>query len=93
MAKYAHLTPEHLFSSAAVETTGVFGPSTKALLKELGHRMIQTMGEEAATNYLIQRLSVAVQWGNCASVKGTARQLETGLIDLLSEFKLTQIFI
>ena len=55
VAKYAHLTPSHLFSPIAVETTGVFGPRTKALLKELGHRMTQTTREEAATTYLIQR--------------------------------------
>ena len=81
MAKYAHLTPAHLFSPIAVETTGVFGPRTKALLKELGNRMTQSTGEEAATTYLIQRLSVAVQRGNCASVMGTAGPLKSGLID------------
>ena len=79
VAKYAHLTPAHLFSPITVETTGVFGPCTKALLKELGHRMTQSMGEEAATTYL--RLSVAVQRGNCAYVMGTAGLLESGLID------------
>ena len=76
MAKHAHLTPVHLFSPVVVETTGVFDPRTKAILKELDHQMTQTMGEEAATTYLIQRLSVAVQQGNCASVKGTTGQLK-----------------
>ena len=61
VAKYVHLTPVHLFSPAAVETTGVFGPHTKALLKDLVRQMTQTTGEEAATTYLFQRLLVAVQ--------------------------------
>ena len=46
-------------------------------------------GKEAATTYLIQRLSVAVQWGNCASVMGTAGPLKSGL---MTELKLTQFF-
>ena len=35
-----------------------------------GPRSTQAMGEEAATAHLMQRLSVAVQWGNCISVMG-----------------------
>ncbi len=58
---------------------GVLGPRTKALLRDLGRRVTQTTEEEAATTYLVQRLSVAVQWGNCASVMGTRGQLDSGL--------------
>ena len=79
VSKYVHLTPVHLFSPIAVETMGVFGPRTKALLKDLGRRVTQTTGEEAATAYLFQRLSVAVQRGNCASVMGTTGQPVSGL--------------
>ena len=35
VAKYVNLTPEHLFSPIAVETMGVLGPCTKALLRDL----------------------------------------------------------
>ena len=79
VAKYVNLTPEHLFSPIAVETMGVLGPRTKALLRDLGRWVTQTSGEEAATTYLVQRLSVAVQRGNCASVMGTTGQLDSGL--------------
>ena len=44
VAKYVQLIPVHLFSPVTVETTGVFGPCTKALLKDLGHWMTQTTG-------------------------------------------------
>ena len=42
-----------------------------AFLKDLGHRLARVTGEEKSTTYLLQRLSVAVQWGNTASVLGT----------------------
>ena len=72
VTKYVNLTLEHLFSPITVETMGVLGPRTKALRRDLGQQVTQTTGEEAATTYLVQRLSVAVQHGNCAlSVMGT----------------------
>ena len=79
MAKYVNLTPEHPFSPIAVETMGVLGPCTKVLLRDLGRWVTQTTGKEAATTYLVQRLSVAVQRGNCTSAKGTTGQLDSGL--------------
>ena len=68
VTKYVHLTPVHLFSPIIVETMGVFSPHTKALVTDLGRRLTQTTRKEAATTYLFQRLSVAVQQNNCASV-------------------------
>ena len=62
---------------------GVLAPRTKALLRDLGRRVTQRTGEEAATTYLVQRLSVAVQQGNCASVMGTRGQLDSGLLTKL----------
>ena len=41
-----------------------------AFLKDLGRRVAQTT-EERSTTFLLQRLSVAVQRGNAASVLGT----------------------
>ena len=81
IAEYADLSQMHHFSPVAVETTGVFGPQTKTFIKDLGHRITQATGEEAATTYLIQKLSVAVQWGNSASVMGTTGQHNLGLFD------------
>ena len=79
VAKYVNLTPEHRFFPIAVETMGVLGLRTKVLLRDLRHWVTQTTREEAATIYLVQRQSVAVQRGNCASVMGTTGQLNSGL--------------
>ena len=57
----------------AIETTGVFGPRTTQFLKELGHRLRQVSGEANSYAYLTQRLSVAIQRGNAASVLGTMK--------------------
>ena len=50
-----------------------FGPKTTEFLKELGHRLRQVSGEANSFAYLTQRLSVAVQRGNAASVLGTIK--------------------
>ena len=55
------------------ETSGVFGPKTMEFLKGLGHRLRQVSGEANSFAYLTQRLSVAVQRGNAASVLGTMK--------------------
>ena len=55
----------------AIETTGAIGPQSLEFLKELGQRLRQVSGESNSTTYLLQRLSVAVQRGNAASVLGS----------------------
>eukprot|EP00731_Ephydatia_muelleri_P022869 Em0015g452a len=57
----------------AIETSGVFGPRTTEFLKELGLRLRQVSGEANSFAYLTQRLSIAVQRGNAASVLGTIK--------------------
>eukprot|EP00731_Ephydatia_muelleri_P000326 Em0001g326a len=61
------------YPRVAIETSGVFGPKTTEFLKELGHRLRQVSGEANSFAYLTQRLSVAVQRGNAASVLGTIK--------------------
>ena len=51
--------------------TGVFGLLTWAFLKDLGHCFALATGEERSHTYLVQRISVAIQRGNAASVMGT----------------------
>ena len=74
-AKYEHLDASHSFVPVAVETAGVFGPLTRAFLKDLGRRIALVTGEEKSYSYLVQRVSVAIQRGNAASVVGTMGQL------------------
>ncbi len=70
-AKYMGLSSLHCFTPVAIETSGVFGPKSLLFVSELGRRLARVTGELRSTNYLLQRLSVAVQRGNSASVMGT----------------------
>ena len=68
---YGNLVPSHFFVSIAFETSGVIGPKSRLFLKELGHRLKLSTGEARSAAFLLQRLSVAVQRGNAASVLGS----------------------
>ena len=48
-----------------------FGPKSLAFIKELESRIHQETGEETATSYLKQHLSMAIQRGNQAAVLGS----------------------
>ena len=69
--KYKHLSSHLFFTPVAIETSGVYGQKTTDFIKELGHRLRQVSGEANSFQYLAQRLSVAIQRGNSASVMGT----------------------
>ncbi len=75
--KYSHLNQCHSFVPVAIETTGVFGPETMEFLRELGRRLQLVSVDHNSFTNLIQRLLVAVQRGNAASVLGSARSLES----------------
>ena len=75
-SKYSHLDQYHLFVPVAIETTGVFGPETMEFLREMGRRLQLVSADHNSTTYLIQRLSVAVQRGNAASVLGSVRNMD-----------------
>ena len=70
-AKYSNLGALHCFTPVAIETSRVFGPKSLLFVRELGRRIARVTGEVKSTNYLVQRLSVAVQRGNSAAVLGT----------------------
>ena len=67
-AKYISLPAGHQFVPVAVETMGAMGPRTLLFLKELGKRMRAQTGEARLADYLLQRLSAAVQRGNAISI-------------------------
>ena len=69
--KYRYLPSTHGFSPLSIETMGAMGPKSMALLREVGRRVAAESGEPRSTDYVLQRLSVAVQRGNCASVLGS----------------------
>ena len=66
-AKYSNLNSAHTFTPVAIETSGVFGAKTMRFVQKLGQRLEGVTGEARSTNFLIQRLSVAVQRGYSAA--------------------------
>jgi len=77
--KYEHLEGRFIFCPIAVETFGPWGPATKELVACIGRRLAEKTGEMRSTDFLRQRISVAIQRGNAVSVLGThtaARGLE-----------------
>ncbi|XP_021962574.1 uncharacterized protein LOC110858198 [Folsomia candida] len=71
MKRYEDLLDRFLFVPVAVETTGVWGKEGLSLIKEIGTRITALTDEKRATNFLIQRISIAVQRGNVAAILGS----------------------
>ena len=70
--KYAtSLSPLFIFVPIAVETFGVLGDAASEFMYELSKRISAVSGEPRSRTFLLQRLSVAIQRGNAASVLGT----------------------
>jgi len=72
-SKYQDLVAsgDFLFYAVACETLGTWGPSASSFCKVLGGRIAQVTGDPRSLSFLLQRLSLAVQRGNAASVLGT----------------------
>ena len=70
--KYADLTSTYHFVPVAVETLGALCEEADDFVHELGRRITAVTGERRATEFLLQRLSVAIQRGNASAVLGTA---------------------
>src|SRR5580693_2904633 len=65
--KYHALDQSHIFIPVAVETFGPWGDEALAFVKEVGRRLSLATGDPRETNFLFQRLGVAIQIGNAAS--------------------------
>ena len=68
---YSTLQSTYRFEPLAIETTGVYGKSSIKFIAELGRRISAVTGEKRETQWLRQRLSVAVMKGNSASILAT----------------------
>jgi hypothetical protein len=68
-----------------VETLGTFGEEALQLVNELGGRHLNTTGDAREKMWLIQRISVAIQWGNVARVLA-ATPLTSKTVDAISPF-------
>ena len=74
-SKYPDLVRRYRFEPVAIETSGVFGPSTRSIVNEIGKRISEKTGEKRETFWLKQRLSIAIQKGNSLSIISSAKHL------------------
>ena len=70
-AKYAHLDMSQHSVPFVVETSGVLGDAAEDFTRDLGRRLYKATGEPRSREFLLQRISVAVQRGNAAAALGT----------------------
>jgi len=67
-SKYSSLAATYYFVPVAVETLGALGQEAAQFISDLGRRITATTGQPRSVAFLFQRLSVAIQRGNAASV-------------------------
>ena len=73
--KYPEMVRRYRFEPIAIETSGVFGPTTRLIVQEIGKRISQLSGDKRETMWLKQRLSMAIQRGNASSILSSAKHL------------------
>lgn len=78
--KYSTLDTGYIFEPFAVETLGPWAPGAHLIYKDLAKRLVEASRDQNAGIYLAQRLSIAIQRGNAASVLGTLPS-GSGLLD------------
>ena len=61
-----------------VETLSPMGDEASDFMHQLGRRITSVSGERRATEFVIQRLSVATQRGNASCVLGTINSTTDG---------------
>jgi len=69
--KYSHLSATYCCLPVAMESMGALGQEATEFLQELGGRIVAATGDPRSSEFLFQRLSVAVQRSNAACVLGT----------------------
>lgn len=84
-SKYKAIKESHFFCAFAVETLGPWSQDAKYLYNELGHLLKNYSGVPSAKAFLRQRISIAIQRGNAASVLGTV-PLSPGLDEVFLLF-------
>jgi hypothetical protein len=72
-SKYRELqaSGDYIFTPIAIETLGSWGPAASSFCEDLGARLARESGDLRSASFLRQRLGIAVQRGNAASVLGT----------------------
>lgn len=70
-SKYRAIIDNYIFVVFAVETLGPWCSEAKAFVSELGKHLQSITNDPRATEYLRQRIGIAIQRGNAASIMGT----------------------
>ena len=73
--KYPDLVRRFQFEPVAIETSGVFGPTTKNIVLEIGKRISEKTGEKRETFWLKQQLNIAILKGNALSISSSTKHL------------------
>ena len=74
-SKYPELVQRYKFEPIAIETSGVFGPSTRNIVHEIGKRITDKTGDKRETLWLKQRLNIAIQKGNALSIISSVKHM------------------
>ena len=74
-SKYPDLVRRFRFEPVAIETSGAFGPSTSAIVNEIGKRISEKTEDKRETSWLKQRLSIAILKGNALSIMASANHM------------------
>ncbi|KAI8423875.1 hypothetical protein MSG28_012876 [Choristoneura fumiferana] len=69
-----HPASSSIGSATRAETLGPWVPGALSLFKDLSKRLSDTTGDRRAGSFLAQRISLAIQRGNTASIFGTMPQ-------------------
>jgi hypothetical protein len=77
--KHSSFSVIYCFVPIAIETLGAIGEDEADFIRRLGRRITAASGERRATEFLLQRLSVAIQRGNAMSLMGTVDSAEEKL--------------
>ena len=68
IAKYAKLGRRFIFQPVAVETSGAIGISTIQFFKDLGRRLTVRFQDQRESDFLFQRVSLAILMGGAFSI-------------------------
>ncbi|CAH2232343.1 jg26186, partial [Pararge aegeria aegeria] len=69
--KYSSLIPNYIFVPFAVETLGPWSNSAKKFIQNITPRLIASTGDRRAGSFFAQRIGIAIQRGNAASILAT----------------------
>ena len=67
-AKYQDISKDFFFMPVAMETFGAWARESLDFIRDLGRRICRRTGEVRSTAFLLQRISIAVQKANAASI-------------------------